>query len=282
MSRHLLLVFLAFSTSASPIIIRHDVDDSRYRIPDSNFPALVDLPHEAHGVLIAPQWIVTAAHAVEWHAVDEVLIDGECRKIDRLIVHPDYRRIPGELYSAAAASGDWEAVMRAQASRDDIALLRLAEPIDDVVPVELYRADDEVREVAMLIGKGATGNGIDGQDPHGSHRTVLRRAFNVIESADDRWLGYVFDSGASAHPLEGAGGSGDSGGPVLIQSDGTWRVAGLASWTSWEADISDYFAGAYGLTHHVVRISRYAAWIDEVMAADEANARKAARRLTQP
>lgn len=171
-----LFLLLAFSVSAGNIIIRHDVDDSRYRIPASEFPALVDLPHEGHGVLIAPRWIVTAAHAVEWHAVDEVMIDGECRKVDRLIVHPDYRSIPAELYSS-----DLEAAIRAQASRDDIALLRLAESIDDVVPVQLYRADDEVGEIVMLIGKGATGNGVDGQDPHGSHRTVLRRAFNVIE-----------------------------------------------------------------------------------------------------
>lgn len=277
MTRLLLFVVLAVSTAASPIIIRHDVDDSRYRIPESEFPALVDLPHEGHGVLIAPRWVVTAAHNVEWHAVDEVMIGGECRKVDRLIVHPGYRSIPRELYSS-----DLDAAIRAQASRDDIALLRLAEPIDGVVPVERYRADDEVGEVVMLIGKGATGNGVDGQEPPGSrahggcprqsgeqHRNVLRRAFNVIESADERWLGYVFDSGPSAHPLEGMTGSGDSGGPALIRGDGSWRLAGLASWTYWEGDISDYRAGVYGLTNHVVRISTYAAWIDEMMAAHE-------------
>lgn len=54
---------LAMSSAAGAVVTRADVDDAKYRVPASVFPALVDLPGEGHGVLIAPQWVVTAAHA---------------------------------------------------------------------------------------------------------------------------------------------------------------------------------------------------------------------------
>ena len=68
MPRLLLLALLIVSFSASAIVIRDDVDDSKYRVPASEVLALVDLPGEGHGVLIAPQWVITAAHAITWQS----------------------------------------------------------------------------------------------------------------------------------------------------------------------------------------------------------------------
>lgn len=68
MTRILLLILLAASSTASAIVIRDDVDDSEYRILASEFPALVDMPGEGHGVLIASQWVITAAHVLAWHS----------------------------------------------------------------------------------------------------------------------------------------------------------------------------------------------------------------------
>lgn len=69
MLRSLLLGFtLLVASSAQAIVIRHDVDDGRYRIPASDFPALADMPSEGHGVLIAPRWVITAAHAIPRNA----------------------------------------------------------------------------------------------------------------------------------------------------------------------------------------------------------------------
>lgn len=61
-----MLALLVLSFSASAIVIRDDVDDSKYRVPASEFAALVDMLGEGHGVLIAPQWVITAAHAIMW------------------------------------------------------------------------------------------------------------------------------------------------------------------------------------------------------------------------
>ncbi len=60
MRRSLVLVGMALvvlSSAGGAIVVRHDVDDSKYRVPASAFPALVDMPGEGHGVVIAPQWM---------------------------------------------------------------------------------------------------------------------------------------------------------------------------------------------------------------------------------
>ena len=52
--------------AATAIVIKPDVPDYKYLIPGDAFPALVDLPGEGQGVLIAPSWGVGAAHATHW------------------------------------------------------------------------------------------------------------------------------------------------------------------------------------------------------------------------
>src|SRR3546814_20498879 len=58
MTRYLLLALLAISSTASAVVIRSDVDDVRYQVPASAFPALADMPGDGHDVLIATQWVV--------------------------------------------------------------------------------------------------------------------------------------------------------------------------------------------------------------------------------
>lgn len=280
MIRYLLPLLFAVPLTASAVVIRHDVEDATYRIPASVFPALVDLPGEGHGVLIAPQWVVTAAHAVSSQGPDEVTIGGVPRKVERTVLHPGYRRLPEALGKQAMASGDASEVMAFLASIDDIALVRLASPVVGIAPMALYRQSDEVGKTVTLIGKGATGTGIEGQGLHASHRTDLRRAFNVATGVDARWLSYVFDAPPKGLPQEGITGSGDSGGPVLIDEGGRQQLAGLASWNKYaQSSVRPFHAGLYGQVVYNVRISRYAAWIDSVVSApaagDERDSRQA-------
>ena len=108
MTRRLLLALLVVSFSASAIVIRDDVDDSKYRFPASGFPALVDMPGEGHGVLIAAQWVVTAAHAITWQSeIKQVTINGISRDVERLVIHPGYKKPPQQLLDQALATWDW-------------------------------------------------------------------------------------------------------------------------------------------------------------------------------
>lgn len=261
------LAMLAIPPVAYAIVIRHDVPDARHRVADDAFPALADLPGEGHGVLIAPQWIATAAHAVSWQPVTQAMVNGKPRAVDRIVVHSGYRKLPDAL-----ANGPTDALMAFLAASDDIALIRLAEPVRDVRLVALNDRDDELGKRVVLYGKGATGNGRDGQQA-GRNRTELRRAYNRVSAVEPHWLVYEFDADARADALEGVLGNGDSGGPVLLQRRGRTVLAGLASWKHWRGDMATFRAGVYGQAFYQVRISHYAPWIREVVAADSGQAR---------
>lgn len=273
MTRLLLLALLAISSTASAIVIRDDVDDSEYRVPASEFSALVDMPGEAHGVLIAPQWVITAAHAVS-SGMKEVVLNGVPRRLERIVIHSGYKRPPMELIHQASNTGDATLLMVLLASSDDVALLKLAKPVTDVAPAAIYKSSDElVGQVVKIIGKGATGTGAAGYDRNGSHRTELRRAFNKITSADGRWFCYVFDKPPSAHSLEGIFGNGDSGGPALIQVEDQWQLAGLASWDARyerargaDGDFTTFRPGLYGQISCNVRLGHYLEWIESVIS----------------
>ncbi|MBK0053255.1 trypsin-like serine protease [Stenotrophomonas sp. S39] len=267
MHRWLLLALATLPFTAGAIVIRSDVDDSAYRVPASAFPALADMPGEGHGVLIAPRWVVTAAHAAPMEGMDaEVEINGQAYRVERVVVHPGYRRMPDELGQAALASGNPGPIHAFLAASDDIALIQLATPVSDVPPVRLYRGQDEAGRVATLVGKGATGTGSTGLAPGASHRGMLRRGENAVTGGNERYLWYRFDGPQGGLPLEGVIGNGDSGGPLLLQDQTGWHVIGLASWiTAVPEHALD--AGFYGQVVQNVRISRYAEWIVSTIRA---------------
>ncbi|TYT27021.1 trypsin-like serine protease [Luteimonas viscosa] len=269
MLRLLLLSLLAATSSASAVVIRHDVDDTEYRVTAAEFPALVDMPGEGHGVLVEPRWVVTAAHTIPsqpgpW----QVVINGVPRNVERVVTHPGYKLPPHALIHQAMATGEAVLVLVLLASSDDIAMLKLSEAVTDVVPAPLYLGSDEANRIVRILGKGAAGTGAIGHDPQGPNRTELRRAFNTVTSAHERWFCYVFDAPPSGLPLEGILGNGDSGGPALIEVDGQWRLAGLASWKFLEGDVRTVWPGRYGQSACNVRISHYASWIEGVIAGE--------------
>ncbi len=225
------------------------------------------MPGEGHGVLIAPQWVITAAHVLPWHSETmQVAIGGIPRDVERVVMHPGYKTPPQELIGQAMATGEAVLILVLLASSDDIALVKLTQPVTDVAAVAIYKDSDEPNQIVKIVGKGATGTGATGHDPKGPNRTELRRAFNKITSAHERWFCYVFDEPRSALPLEGIGGNGDSGGPALIQVDGQWLLAGVSAWKFLQGDVRTARPGRYGQTSCNVRLGHYIEWIESVIS----------------
>lgn len=243
------LVFAAFvaatitSAPAPAIVIRHDKDAAQYLADAGKYPAVIDLGGVA-ATVIAPQWVVTAAHAME-ELEDQplndwsVTIGGRELSFDKVILLPDRAR--------GSVNSDF-----------DLALVHLAQPTD-VRPIPLYRWSDEASRRGTIIGRGATATGNSNRDQI-QRDGQLRAATNVIDGAFEHSLVTIFNAPPRATDLEGTPGPGDSGGPLLIERDGQHYLAGIVSFNARE------HAEFYDSLHAYSRISSHRAWIEQVMA----------------
>lgn len=241
----LLFCFLLFFTSTSAIIVRHDREDSRYVARGSKFPSFcrINLPDGGGGVLIADQWILTAAHvAGEIKTFPHQVQCGDVvRGIEQVFINPDYN----------------------ETGRNDIALLKLSALIKEIQPIPIYTQKDEAKQIATLVGHYLTGTGKTGPDK--TLKKEMRGATNRIEKTNDYWLYFTFDAPDSnaVTDLEGVSGPGDSGAPAYITKGGKLYVAGIGS-RSRDAN-KDGIEPDYGDEDLYARVSSYQKWIEETI-----------------
>ena len=108
----------------------------------------------------------------------------------------------------------------------DIALIRLANHITTIEPAKLYRETDEKGQIVTLVGRGNTGDADDELFTFDRH---LRGAQNKVEGTNAFYIGLKMDRPDTALDLEGVVGPSDSGGPVYIETDEGFFVAGVIS-----------------------------------------------------
>lgn len=258
------LPLLAFAATipapANSIILRHDVKSDEY-VASSWPEAIIDMPGEGHGVLIAPEWIVTAAHVIfADYRGRSIMVGGAEHEIEAVVFHPGYSRPPSGIFT-----GDSERSQAFLRGNHDIALIKLKSPAKPA-PLPIYRGSEETGQHVRFFGRGSTGVGLSGQIARSGG--TMRQAENKVDHADGQWLFYDFDAGGQALPFEGIQGDGDSGGPAIMSIDGESTLAGLVSWDVYDGDIADFQGGLYGMSGALIRLSYYAEWIDEVMAMD--------------
>ena len=234
------IIFLFALLMATPIVRRTDVADERYLALGQRYPSVVSLGRAGDATLIAPGWLITAAHvarAVDRAGVRSIHIGSADVPIGRVVLHPDWH----------------------DHGEHDIALIQLEAPVTMISPAGLYRGSSEQGQIAALIGHGGSGKGSDRQREDDGHR---RGATSQVDSVSATGLFFSFDAPPNGTELEGAPGPGDSGGPAMLTVDGASQVAGISS-AGFDGRNGP---GSYGAIDVFTRVSTHLAWIDRVMS----------------
>jgi hypothetical protein len=217
------------------VIRRHDRPDSDVLVDEADWPAVVTFfEGDGAGTLVAPKWILTAAHTAA-------------------NIPPDHR------FPVAGALASVAGIVVQPTDGVDLALVELRGAVADVAPIALYTDHDEQGREVVLLGRGDFGTGRDGVQGQDQR---LRRVTNRIDDVDARWLRFRFDAPPAGTHLEGVGGEGDSGGPALIEADGDVWIAGVSSWQDHDGPLS-----TYGCVEYYARVSTQAEWIRTTIAS---------------
>jgi Trypsin len=259
---------VTLACAANMIIIRQDVPDAEYRalaLQPQFVPAariLVETGSgSGSGVLVAPQWVVTAAHVVTPFVPAQLKVqlgDGLYRVI-RVVVHPQH----------ALHNGFAKAPF-------DQALLQLERP-SRIMPAEIDAQLPDTGVVATMVGYGV--GGVGARDSTGTLRAATNRIDQVGGNRGAIPLGanlLLMDFDVPGHPeanvlgpvapepLEGMASGGDSGGGLFIQRNNRWVLTGTfaASSANVAAIVSRTFAGG---TNIFVGIAANREWMQKVM-----------------
>jgi Trypsin len=241
--RILLVTICLAAATASAVVWRHDVPPAAALALGAKFPAVGRVRPDGSATLIAPTWVLTAAHVGAIIKADSTVeFEGKRYAVKRVVMHP---------------KGIADPARPNQPPEVDLALLELATPVTGIAPLALHRAQDEMGKPLAIVGYGdfaAAGAPLVLTD--GQRRAVM----NAVADAGPKRLFFPFDAPPAGEPLEGMGAPGDSGGPALIEVGAVWQVAGVSSGSQGEP-------GAYGSTDIYVRVSSYLDWIDATLGA---------------
>ncbi|GJM13754.1 MAG: hydrolase [Pseudohongiella sp.] len=255
------LLCVAFVSSGSAIIIRHDVGPASYELRESAYPAVFFLEQQGNrkvcaATVIHRQWALTAAHCVEQTLLGNTLandrdfgvrVAGQAREIDAVIVHPDF-----------SLEDDTDV---------DLALLRFKEASASPRVMPLYLEELEAGSIVSLLGWGYFGLGTTGRQYNdGSLRLAMNRVTDVagrfrIRFDDPR------ETASLALPLEGVPGLGDSGGPALWENDEGEFLVGITVGELEGADFSEETQGKYGAVAVYESVAEHIDWIETVIGS---------------
>jgi hypothetical protein len=267
---------------AEAIVVRDAQDDSLYRTLGSSnaydsvgrFQGTTPTTgFLASGTLVAPDWVLTAAHVVDNAKTLSFNIGGQDYQVDRKIVYPSWN---GNFWSGF-----------------DIGLVHLAKPVDNIKPAQLYTGSSELNQLDTVVGFGKTGN-VDSGDTQSDG--LKRAAQNVISQIENKRLlvadidkplppGTMPLGYSHSLPLEGLIAPGDSGGGLFITTATGTYLAGINSFVGSDSCSSGSCSSSF--SGHT-RVSAFSDWIearirgDDPMVANPSQEIKAERQRMTP
>ncbi|HEV8606382.1 MAG TPA: trypsin-like serine protease [Tepidisphaeraceae bacterium] len=266
-------LIVSLFTLTSPIhasTIRHDRNQSDYLSVGDFFTSVgrVDgfgtdpktgssFNYIASGTLIAPDWVLTAAHVVDIAQTLSFTVNGTLYTADAWHANPNW-------------TGDLTAGY-------DLGLFHLSSAPDGITPAKIYTGAAELNKIGTFVGYGKTGTGLTGATTFDGRKRGAQNMLDAYYNSTNRILLSDFDNPnpyaffdnlvGSRTPLyiEGLIAPGDSGGPVFITDGATRYIAGVNSFVG-----GNFFDGKadsdYGDISGATRVSIFANWINDTIS----------------
>jgi hypothetical protein len=211
----------------------------------------------ASGTLIAPDWVLTAAHVVQGAKSLSFTVGDTTYSASGWVMHSKYN-------GANLGAGY------------DIGLIHLTTPVTDIAPASRYAGSGELGTVAVSVGYGMTGTGLTGAttldfQKRAGENTV--DAFYPVRKGTPNVLLMDFDSpynpGDSSYgskaplDLEYLIAPGDSGGGLFADFGSGLELIGVHSfvWGRLDGDPDSDYGDVSGDT----RLSVFNSWVDTAM-----------------
>jgi secreted trypsin-like serine protease len=224
----------------------------------------------ASGVMIAPGWVLTAAHVTAAATSLTFYTDGGSTDFSA-------SRTGG---IAADAWYTNPAFTGVGTDGGDIALIHLGNmpacfAAAACQTATIYTGASELNKLATMIGYGHTGTGSTGATAFDGLKRSGSNTVNQIYGASNDILLADFDSGSSADNATGSRtpvtneaiiASGDSGGGLFEIIGGIEYLVGITSFIA--APLDGIIDSDYGDVAGWTRVSSYASWIDSTIAAN--------------